>query len=196
MLTPSYFKKISKFLSFILRHKPQYIDIVLDEQGWANIDELIKKANQSREFITLDRSLIKLVVESNDKKRFTISEDSQRIRANQGHSININLQLRPLIPPEFLFHGTATRFLENILQEGLKSQERQYVHLSKDAEIAKSVGQRHGKAVILEIKALLMHKQSCKFYLAENGVWLTKKIDPIYFFRYSPQKNLFQQNNI
>jgi putative RNA 2'-phosphotransferase len=172
--------KISKFLSFVLRHKPEAIGLILDEQGWAYIDELINKAKQSGEVTTLDRTLIQEVVDTNDKKRFVISEDGQRIRAAQGHSIDVDLQLKPATPPEFLYHGTATRFLESILKKGLKPQQRQYVHLSKDVETATAVGRRYGKPVILKVKALLMHEQGFVFYLSENGVWLTDSIPRAY----------------
>jgi putative RNA 2'-phosphotransferase len=172
--------KISKFLSFVLRHKPGAIGLVLDEQGWAYIDELINKAKQAGEVTTLDRALIQEVVDTNDKKRFVISEDGQRIRAAQGHSIDVDLQLKPVTPPEFLYHGTATRFLDSILKEGLKPQQRQYVHLSKDIETATAVGQRYGKPVILKIKAQLMYEQGFTFYLAENGVWLTDSVPPTF----------------
>lgn len=168
--------KISKFLSYVLRHKPGAIGLTLDDLGWADINELINKANQTGEVTTLDRDLIQKVVDNNDKKRFVISDDRQRIRASQGHSVNVDLQLKPVEPPEFLYHGTATRFLDSILKEGLKSQQRQYVHLSKDVETATVVGQRYGKPVILTIKARLMYEQGFKFYLSENGVWLTEKI--------------------
>lgn len=172
--------KTSKFLSYVLRHKPGAIGLTLDDQGWASIDELIDKANQSGEVTSLDRDLIQTVVETNDKKRFVISNDGQRIRAAQGHSIDVDLQLKPVEPPEFLYHGTATRFLDSILKEGLKPQQRQYVHLSKDIETATKVGQRYGKPVVLTIKSLLMYEQGFKFHLAENGVWLTERI-PIDF---------------
>lgn len=168
--------KISKFLSFVLRHKPEAIGLILDEQGWASIDELINKAKQSGEIKTLDRSLIQEVVDTNDKKRFVISEDGQKIRAAQGHSIGVDLQLKPVIPPELLYHGTATRFLDRILKEGLKPQQRQYVHLSKDTETATAVGQRYGKPVLLKVKARLMYEQDFIFYISENGVWLTDKV--------------------
>jgi putative RNA 2'-phosphotransferase len=172
--------KISKFLSFVLRHKPEAIGLTLDDQGWAYIDELINKAKQSGEVTTLDRALIQEVVDTNNKKRFVISEDGQRIRAAQGHSIDVDLQLKPVKPPEFLYHGTATRFLDSILKEGLKPQQRQYVHLSKDIETATAVGQRYGKPVILKIKAQLMYEQGFTFYLAENGVWLTDSVPPTF----------------
>lgn len=176
MMAASKHDKISKFLSYVLRHKPEAIGLTLDEQGWACIDELISKANQSGDMAPLDRSLILAVVESSDKKRFAISADGIRIRANQGHSINVDLQLKPVIPPEFLYHGTATRFLDSILREGLKPQQRQYVHLSTDIETATAVGQRYGKPVILKIKALFMHEQGFTFYQSENGVWLAESV--------------------
>lgn len=172
--------KISKFLSLVLRHKPEAIGLTLDEQGWADIDELVDKANRSDQGITLTRSLLQDVVDSSDKKRFTVSENGQKIRAAQGHSVDIDLQLKPVEPPEFLYHGTATRFLDSILKEGLKPQQRQHVHLSKDVETATAVGQRYGKPVILTIKALLMHEQGFSFYLSENGVWLTDAVPKAY----------------
>jgi len=174
--------KISKFLSYVLRHSPDVIGLTLDDQGWANIGELINKANQSTEVTKLDSELIKQVVDSNDKKRFVISDDGQRIRANQGHSVNIDLQLKPVEPPELLYHGTASRFLDSILKQSLKPIQRQHVHLSTDIETAKRVGQRYGKAVILTIKARLMYEQGFKFYLSENGVWLTEKV-PVEFLQ-------------
>lgn len=166
-----------------MRHKPDAIGLTLDDQGWANIDELINKANQSGEVTILDRSLIQTIVDTNDKNRFVISEDGQRIRASQGHSVNVDLQLKPVEPPEFLYHGTATRFLDSILKEGLKPQERHHVHLSKDAETATKVGQRYGKPVILMIKAQLMYESGFTFYLSENGVWLTENVKNIYLIQ-------------
>lgn len=180
MATTKQLNKTSKFLSFVLRHKPDAINLVLDDNGWANIEELISKANDSGEISGLNRELLQEVVDTSDKKRFIISEDGQSIRANQGHSIKVDLQLKEVTPPEFLFHGTATRFLDSIKQEGLKPQQRQHVHLSTDIETATAVGQRYGKPVILKIKALLMHEQGFKFYLSENGVWLTEYIPTNY----------------
>jgi putative RNA 2'-phosphotransferase len=158
MASSKQLNKTSKFLSFVLRHKPEAIGLTLDANGWANLDELMDKANTSGEVSNLDRALIQEVVDTSDKKRFIISDDRQRIRANQGHSVDVDLQLKPVAPPEFLYHGTATRFLESILANGLKPQQRQHVHLSTDIETATSVGQRYGKPVILKIKALLMHE--------------------------------------
>ena len=182
-MTTSQDAKISKFLSYLLRHKPETIGLTLDKQGWANIDELIDKANLSNNGPTLNRTLIETVVRTNDKKRFIISKDGQKIRAAQGHSVDVDLQLKPMEPPKFLYHGTATRFLDSILKEGLKSQQRQYVHLSKDVQTATQVGQRYGKPVILTINALLMHKHGFKFYLSENEVWLTKAVPADFLFK-------------
>lgn len=168
--------KTSKFLSFVLRHEPEAINLTLDDNGWANLEELISKANASGAVSNLNRELIEEVVNTNDKKRFIIDDAGQRIRANQGHSVNVDLQLKPVKPPEFLYHGTATRFLDSIFKEGLKPQQRQYVHLSEDIETATNVGQRYGKPVILKIKALLMHEQGLVFYRSENEVWLTTSV--------------------
>lgn len=162
----------SKFLSFILRHKPDAIGLTLDPEGWANIDELIAKAD-----IPLDFDTLREVVASSEKKRFAISADGLSIRANQGHSIEVNLGLEPVEPPELLYHGTATRFLDSIKAQGLLPQNRQYVHLSEDIETATKVGQRHGKPVVLTIPALQMHQKGHQFFQAKNGVWLTGPIE-------------------
>jgi putative RNA 2'-phosphotransferase len=172
--------KASKFLSFILRHKPDAVGVILDEQGWTDIDELINKANISEGVCDFNQTLIQDVVESNDKKRFEISADGQRIRAVQGHTINVDLQLKPSIPPDFLYHGTAIRFLDSIMQEGLKPMKRQYVHLSEEVETAGKVGLRYGKPVILTIKANLMVEKGFKFYQAANGVWLTDYVPEMF----------------
>lgn len=165
----------SKFLSFVLRHEPQAIGITLDSEGWADISALIDGANKSGK--SMDRDLLQQVVETSDKKRFSISEDGLRIRAAQGHSTNsVAISYPEKVPPEFLYHGTATRFLDSIQQEGLKPQERQHVHLSEDEHTAIAVGQRYGKPVVLKIEALQMYRQGSKFLQAENGVWLTESV--------------------
>lgn len=169
----------SKFLSYLLRHEPQSIGLTLDSEGWANMDELIALANQSGK--QLDRALIQQVVDTSDKKRFTISEDGLRIRAAQGHSTSsVTITYPEKTPPEFLYHGTAMRFLDSIRKEGLKPGERHYVHLSEQVKTATEVGQRYGKPQVLIIAALLMHKEGFKFYLADNGVWLTESV-PVRF---------------
>ena len=163
-------KKVSKFLSLLLRHKPEIIGLKLDENGWANIDELIEKSKD----IELTRALIDEVVADNDKQRFIL--EGNRIRANQGHSIRVDMEFKAVTPPNTLFHGTATRFLESIMETGLSKQKRQYVHLSKDIETATAVGKRHGKVVILEVDAKKMFEEGYEFYLSENGVWLTDNV--------------------
>jgi len=165
----SNFKTTSKFLSLILRHEPETIGLVLDDKGWANIDEIIAKSSRP-----LTRKLIDDIVRTNDKQRFIISDDGQRIRANQGHSINVNLELTPCTPPPTLYHGTATRFWGSIASEGLKPMNRNHVHLSADIETAVKVGSRHGKPTILVIDTGTMHAKGHQFFQSENGVWLTK----------------------
>jgi putative RNA 2'-phosphotransferase len=169
----------SRFLSYVLRHQPDSIGITLDREGWTDIASLIAAANKAGK--RLDRKLIEIVVATNDKKRFAISEDRLRIRAVQGHSTDrVDISYVRKTPPEFLYHGTATRFLEAILKEGLRSGSRQYVHLSQDAQTATAVGQRHGRPVVLQIEALRMHGQGFEFYQSENGVWLTLQV-PVAF---------------
>ncbi len=168
--------KTSKFLSLILRHAPEKIGISLDEEGWANVDDIIVNASAGGK--KLSRKTIEEVVASNDKKRFSFSEDGKKIRANQGHSLKIDLGLAPIEPPDILYHGTATRFLESILKIGLIKNKRHHVHLSSDAQTAVKVGQRHGKPVVLIIDARRMHENGYKFYLSQNKVWLTNLVPP------------------
>jgi putative RNA 2'-phosphotransferase len=165
----------SKFLSYVLRHQPEAIGITLNSEGWIEISKLIvAAANYGKQ---LDRDLIQTVVATNDKKRFAISEDGLHIRAVQGHSTDsVNIRYAEKVPPEFLYHGTATRFLNAIRKEGLRPGSRQHVHLSQDEHTAISVGQRHGKPVVLKIQALLMYEKGFKFFQAENGVWLTNVV--------------------
>lgn len=169
--------KTSKFLSFILRHQPDDIGLTLDPQGWASIEELIEKAKPK---VTLTKDLIKAIVSSNDKQRFALSNDGLYIRANQGHSIKVDLGLTPQEPPPMLYHGTASRFLDSIKQEGLKSGQRHHVHLSTDVATATAVGQRYGKPVILKIDSESMFKQGYTFFLSDNNVWLTEHVPTQY----------------
>lgn len=168
----------SKFLSLVLRHKPEEIGLVLDQNGWAAIDDLIALANAGG--TNLSRAQIESIVENSDKKRFAISADGTKIRANQGHSVDIALGLSPQIPPERLYHGTATRFLEPIRESGLHSASRQHVHLSSDLVTAEKVGSRHGKPVILTVESGQMARDGHLFYLSENGVWLTEAVPAKY----------------
>ena len=175
--------QLSKFLSLILRHKPDAIGLELDSQGWANIEQLIDKAHAAG--TKFDRTELLHIVETSDKKRFSVSADGLRIRAAQGHSVSVELGLSPKEPPPVLFHGTATRFVEAILQQGLKPQARQQVHLSLDEETARRVGARHGKPHVFEVDALAMHARGFQFYLADNGVWLTDQVPPKFLMRSS-----------
>lgn len=166
---------VSKFLSFVLRHKPEAIGLVLDSEGWAIINEIIEKSD-----FKLSKELIAEIVETSNKKRFTISEDGLRIRANQGHSINVDIGLKVVEPPQFLYHGTATRFLSSIRREGLNPGQRQHVHLTQDRNTALLVGKRYGEPVVLKIETGKMYQQKKEFYLSENGVWLTKEVPAEY----------------
>lgn len=169
-------RKISKFLSLILRHKPEIVGITLDRRGYADTRELLSKLHYKGFEISPEQ--LKEVVENNDKKRFAFSEDFSRIRASQGHSIQVDLGLLELEPPEVLYHGTAASNLPSIKEQGIHKRSRQYVHLSVDIPTAIEVGSRHGKPVVLEIRAGEMHKQERRFFLSENGIWLTDEIPP------------------
>jgi putative RNA 2'-phosphotransferase len=171
-------KHISKFMSLVLRHKPGEIGLQLDEHGWASINELIARMNTKG--FNINAEIINEVVAANDKKRFAFNDDKTLIRASQGHSIDVDLNLQEMIPPDILYHGTTNKYLESILNDGLKSQSRQHVHLSATIETAKVVGGRHGKPVVLLINAKSMYKAGFKFYLSENKVWLANAVPAAY----------------
>ncbi|MBK8800730.1 MAG: RNA 2'-phosphotransferase [Fibrobacteres bacterium] len=166
----------SKFLSLLLRHAPETIGLSLDAQGWANLSDLVRLVNASGTAIGLDD--IYEIVETNEKKRFEISLDDQRIRAVQGHSIEVDLQLEPTTPPELLYHGTARGSVESILAQGIRKGKRQYVHLSQEVSTALQVGGRHGKPVALVVESAKMAQAGHLFYKAKNGVWLTDHVPP------------------
>ena len=166
--------KVSKFLSLVLRHQPERIGVSLDEAGWARVSELVKCAHRAG--MSLSEAVIAEVVQKNDKRRFTLSEDGSRIRANQGHSLSVDLGLDPIEPPDFLYHGTATGFLRSIHEHGLRRGQRQHVHLSPDEKTATRVGQRHGKPVVLRIRSGAMYARGHAFFLSANGVWLTEQV--------------------
>ncbi len=170
--------RLSKFLSLVLRHRPERIGISLDAQGWARVDELIPAANKAG-FI-LSRETLEEIVANDSKQRYSFSSDGKLIRANQGHSVRVDLGLEPAIPPEHLYHGTAERFLSGIGLNGIQSKGRQHVHLSPDEQTARTVGQRHGKPVVLVVQARKMQADGYEFYLSENGVWLTKEVPTAY----------------
>ena len=170
---------ISKFLSYILRHHPESIGITLDSDGWVEIDLLLAQAQKHGRGIS--RQELQETVDNNSKKRFTLSEDGCRIRAAQGHSTaQVSMRLAPHTPPDVLYHGTATRFLDSIMRQGLQAGERHHVHLSADRETAVKVGQRHGKPVVLRVDAAAMHQAGWAFYLSDNQVWLTEAVPPQY----------------
>lgn len=168
--------RLSKFLSLVLRHQPGRIGLVLDENGWADVGVLIERAGAHG--VALTRELIAEIVASSDKQRFALDAASGRMRANQGHSIDIDLSLEPTEPPAILFHGTAAATLPSIRQEGLKPGNRQHVHLSRDEATAVKVGQRHGRPVVLRVFAGKMWGKGAPFYCSANGVWLTPAVPP------------------
>lgn len=177
--------QLSKFLSYVLRHKPDSIGLTLDAQGWAVIEDLICKSQAAGTL--LSREILIRIVQTSDKKRFSLSEDGLRVRAAQGHSVQVDLGLAPQPPPSVLYHGTATRFLDSILAEGLRPQARQQVHLSPDENTARKVGERHGKPAILRIDASKMRGKGYEFFRADNGVWLVDRVPPEFISLLDPE---------
>lgn len=171
-------KRVSKFLSLVLRHKPETIGIELDESGWVNVDTLLTALSLHNKNVTLQT--LQKVVRTNDKKRFTFSEDGLKIRANQGHSLEVDLNLEPTNPPTELYHGTVGKFLDAIENQGLLKMGRNHVHLSEDLDTATKVGQRRGKPVMLIVDSRKMQEDGYTFYLSKNGVWLTDHVPPKY----------------
>lgn len=167
-------KALSKLLSLVLRHRPEVIGIELDAQGWTDVDALVQKLQSKMPGVDFD--VLEEVVFTNDKQRFALNADQTKIRANQGHSVTVDLELRAVAPPELLYHGTVARFLDAIRMEGLKKGTRQHVHLSKDMETAVKVGSRRGKPVILTIQSREMTQAGYSFYCSENGVWLCDSV--------------------
>lgn len=170
--------KISKFLSLVLRHQPETIGIELDESGWTYINTLIERSAKAGMLITIP--LLKHIVETNSKKRFAINEAENKIRANQGHSVEVELGYTPQQPPETLYHGTGQKSVEPILQSGLQKQNRHHVHLSGDINTAISVGGRHGKPFVFEVLAGQMHIDGFEFFKSDNNVWLTDHVPAKY----------------
>lgn len=168
----------SKFLSLVLRHQPESIGLSLDTNGWADLQELVRLANANGRSMTADDVLI--VVSRSDKQRFTLDLSGRKIRANQGHSVEVDLELMPLKPPAVLYHGTATRFLPSIHQSGLLKGSRHHVHLSQEVNTATTVGGRHGQPVVLTVLADDMWRTGCIFYQSKNGVWLTDHVPASY----------------
>ena len=166
-------KETSKYISLILRHKPEAIGITLDEHGWANVDELIAGIAKTQ---PIDMAMLEQIVAEDEKQRYSFNEDRTLIRANQGHSVPVDVELEEKEPPEFLFHGTGEKYVASIDAQGLLPKSRLYVHLSSDEVTAHKVGQRHGKPIIYIVKSRQMFNDGYKFYCSVNGVWLTKEV--------------------
>ena len=173
-------KGTSKYISLILRHKPEVIGITLDEHGWAEVDALIAGVSKTH---PLDMNILERIVAEDEKQRYSFNEDHTLIRANQGHSIHVDVELKEVIPPDILYHGTGEKYTASIDVQGLIPKSRLYVHLSGDKETAHKVGQRHGRPVIYEVKSGEMHKDGFVFYRSVNGVWLTKSVPAKYLER-------------
>lgn len=172
-MTPNKYKETSKYISLILRHKPEAIGITLDEHGWANVDELIEGVSRTH---PLDMAALELIVAEDEKQRYSFNEDKTLIRANQGHSIPVDVELDEKEPPEVLYHGTGEKYVSSIDRQGLIPKSRLYVHLSRDEETAVKVGSRHGKPVIYTVKSGEMYRDGYKFFCSVNGVWLTREV--------------------
>ena len=165
--------RTSKFISLILRHKPEVIGISLDENGWADVDSLIAGVSKTR---PLDMELLEEIVRTDDKQRYSYNDDHTLIRANQGHSIPVDVELEKVEPPEFLYHGTGEKYRNSIDQSGLIPKSRLYVHLSGDIDAAINVGKRHGKPIVYKVHSGEMQKDGYEFFRSVNGVWLTKEV--------------------
>lgn len=173
--------QVSKFLAKHLRHAPEALGLTLQPGGWVSVDALLAASERAGFPIPYDE-LIECV-ETNDKRRFSFDDTGDLIRANQGHSVEVDLQLEAKQPPDVLYHGTVERFLSSILTEGLKKGKRHHVHLSRDVETARKVGARRGKPVLLRVYAAAMDVQGHKFFLSANGVWLTDSVPAAFLTR-------------
>lgn len=171
--------KLGRFLCLVLRHHPEEAGIALDEHGWADVDTLLDGVCSTGRQI--DRETLERIVREDNKQRYSFNEDHTKIRANQGHSIQVDVELRKVQPPQYLYHGTATRFLSAIQAAGIKKMNRQYVHLSPDYQTAVAVGRRYGVLVVLRVDAGAMAQSGTTFFLSENGVWLCEYVPPEYF---------------
>lgn len=170
--------KISKFLCWVLRHSPAKVGLGLDQNGWADISELVKCSRNHG--VDLNRTILYKIVETDSKGRYEISRDLDRIRATYGHSLPIDLGLAPETPPDVLYHGTATRFLDSIMKHGITPGKRRFVHLSISPDAALDVGKRHGKPAILEIDTRKMHEEGIEFYQSSREIWITRSVPARY----------------
>lgn len=172
--------RTSRYLSMVLRHRPQEAGITLDKHGWANVDELIAGVSKKR---SLTRELLEEIVRTDNKQRYSFSEDGTMIRANQGHSVPVDVELEEMTPPEYLWHGTGEKFVRSIETNGLLPKSRLYVHLSPDRETAVNVGGRHGRPVVFRVSTGQMSVDGFRFYQSVNHVWLTKHVPACYLTR-------------
>ncbi len=181
-MNPEQTIRTSKFLSLVLRHQPETAHITLDAAGWVSVEDLLAGCAKARR--PMRRVDLEDIVATNAKKRFEFSADGTRIRASQGHSVEVDLNYEPKEPPPVLYHGTATRFLESIQVKGLLKMQRHHVHLTAETKMTPQVGARHGKPVLLTILSADMHLAGHTFYLSTNGVWLVEHV-PVQFIRFS-----------
>ena len=165
---------LGRFMSYVLRHHPEAAGLTLDGEGWADVDKLMEGMTKAGH--PIDRETLERIVRENNKKRYTLSEDGRRIRANQGHSVDVHIEMEKRTPPERLYHGTADRFLDSIKEQGIRRMARQYVHLSPNVPTAVNVGSRHGKPVVLAIDTAQMTADGFDFFISANGVWQSEDI--------------------
>lgn len=181
-MSNKYEVSLSRFISLVLRHKPEAVKVTIGEDGWTNTKTLIENINKFSKYnITMD--LLEKIVKEDDKGRYSFNEDKSQIRANQGHSIDVNMKFDKIVPPEFLYHGTADKYIYSISKEGIKKRTRNFVHLSKDIDTAIKVGSRHGNCKVLKIRAWDMYKDDYKFFISENGVYLTEYV-PVKYIKF------------
>lgn len=175
-------QNISKYISLILRHKPEVIGITLDEHGWANVQELIDGIARDYSF---DMDMLEEIVRSDDKQRYSFNEDKTLIRANQGHSIPVDVELERVVPLEYLWHGTGEKYTASIDETGLIPKSRLHVHLSGDIETAVKVGKRHGRPVVYRVDSGRMQRDGFEFFQSANGVWLIKQVPVEYLEKHT-----------
>ena len=178
--------RISKFMALVLRHKPELIGIIMNSEGWVNLDDFIRKLNIYKHF-NVNKETVNIIIKNDEKQRYALSSDGSMIRANQGHSVDINLNLKPEMPPFILYHGTVHKYLEKIKKEGLRPMSRQFIHLSLDKKTAENVGKRRGIPVVLTVNARDMYTAGYNFYQSENKIWMTKTI-PIEYINFENNK--------
>ena len=171
-------KKTSKYIAYLLRHNPSAAELPMDENGWVEVRMLIEGVCKTGR--QLDIETLTEIVETDEKQRFSFNEDGSKIRANQGHSLRVDVEMKELAPPAVLYHGTAEKYLASIREKGILKQTRNYVHLSKNPETAQRVGKRHGTSVVLQVDAQKMHKDGYRFFLSANGVWQIEHVPYCY----------------